>query len=303
MANPLDLRHLRYFIAVAEEGSLRRAADRLFVSQPPLSRQIQDLERIVGSQLLVRSAAGVVLTDAGRVLLGRARRIVGECDALLEAVRKSGKAADDALRIGVSMALHASERKALATAWNKSAGKTEVLPGHSTELLADLRRGQIVLALIGLPADLEGLQSQVIGSVPVVIAVPRTHPAARLRKVSLHDMGDLPLFWFPRGYNPPYHDHCKKAFRAAGFAPRIVTVPPGQIMTLERIAAGEGWTLQTATYARTKVPGIVYRPLAEEALFAIRIAAVWRTQEPAGGQLAQLAARVLAGPGTRKPSR
>jgi hypothetical protein len=126
--------------------------------------------------------------------------------------------------------------------------------------------------------------------------LPARHPAAKLRRVSLLDVEDLPFFWITRAYNPGYHDHCARVFRALGFRPRYRRVEPGLLNTVERIALGEGWTVSNSAMTTSRMAGVAYRDVIEGPRIAVRVAAAWNPgAEPVAIALAEAAARVLAG--------
>lgn len=291
-----DLRQLRYFATVAECGSFRAAAERLHLSQPPLSRQVQALERALGARLLERRPGGVVLTPAGREALARAQALLGQAQALagLFAGKSPGR-----LRIGITAAVTVADRTRLARAWQRALPGTALAlePGFSRDLLPALKEGRLAFALVGLPGDLTWLETRPVHSSPLAAALPAGHRMARRLVVSLLDVTDLPLFWIPRSHNPAYHDFCVRYFRRIGYRPETIIVEPGQLQTLERIAQGEGWTIPNGAALETKVRGVAYRALAEGDDLAVRVIAAWRAEgaDARCARLAAIAARVLGG--------
>jgi len=301
-----DLRHLRYFVAVAEELNFGRAAQRLFISQPGLSRQIRELEAILGTQLLVRDTVSVSLTEAGELALLRARKQLADADAFVEEMNQAATRSAKAVRIGVTVALPLATHKALETGWKKAlAMDTLALEvGESTALLSRLRRRQLEFALLASTSDFGSFEHEVVHAVPLVAAVAQSHPAARKRTITLADLADTPFFWFPRTYHPGYYDQCAKVFAQAGFKPKYKTVQPGQILTLERIVQGEGCTLLSVSQSESKINGLVYRPLKEGEALGIGVAAVWSGggADARGRRFAAAARRVL-NPPKAKPSK
>ena len=297
MARLPDLRALANFVATAEEGSIRKAAERLHVAQPPLSRRLQALERTLGATLFVRGTAGVTLTRAGAALLPLARRLVADVEGLAAAVQAAAGQAQ-ALHLGVTRAIPQAQFPRLAAAWKRAAGgrAVAVREGFTTDLVDALHAREIDFALAGLPFDTRGLACEVVASEPLLAALPKSHPAARRRVVALAQLGDLPFFWNRRSFNPAWYDACERVFRESGFRPRYVPVEPDQLLTFERIAHGEGCTLVNAWRRRTRIAGLAYRPIAEGERLAIRVAAAWPEEAPAAamGKLAAAARRVLA---------
>jgi DNA-binding transcriptional LysR family regulator len=288
MSARFDLRQLRYFVAVAEELSFRRAAERLHISQPPLSRAIAELEAALGVTLLARSTVRVALTPAGEVALKEAGKVLAAAESLAAEMARRTPAQSNALAVGLALAVPPGAAIELAAAWRERFAPrlVETSSGLSPDLLRELRAGRLDYALIGLPAETAGLSQIVVGVEPLVVALPAAHPAARKREVSLADLADLPIFWWRRAAYPAYYDLVRKHFAEQRFRPRFVVVEPAQTMTLERIARGEGCTLVNGSRASLAMDGLAYRPLRDGAPLAIRIALLWR-----GGVGADVTAR------------
>jgi DNA-binding transcriptional LysR family regulator len=307
MPPAFDLRQLRYFVAVAEAGSFRAAAERLHISQPPLSRQVADLERALGARLFERRPSGVELTPAGRDALPRAEAILRQAQELAQAPAHAVPGA--AMRIGLTAAIAVADRVRLAQAWKRGLPHIplEVTAGFTRDLVPALRARRLHFALVGLPGDVSGLETREVSSSPLVAALPGRHRLARRKRVSLLEVADLPLFWIARASSPDYHDFCRRYFRAIGYRPRTILVEPGLMQTFERIAAGEGWTIANGSSIETRVRAVAYRPLAEGADLAVRVAAAWRGPDTEGrfARLAAIAARILrpGSPSRRAPGR
>jgi DNA-binding transcriptional LysR family regulator len=302
MSGHIELRHLRYFVAVAEELNFRRAAERLFISQPALSRQIRELEDLAGARLLDRDTANVRLTPAGQQALLRARRVLQAAGQFSEGLGDVTATPNRRVRVAVSIAISPTRLPRLESGWQRLFGKdaVQVEPGESKLLLPRLLRGELDFALLGAPNDFGTLETAVVSTVPVVITLPADHPAARRKLVALKDVTGLPLFWFPRKFNPPYYDHCANVFAAVGFKPKVINVPPGQLSTLERIREGEGFALLTTAQAQMNIKGVAYRPLKEGMRLGISVVAAWKPdahqpgQKERAAQFAAVARKVLS---------
>jgi DNA-binding transcriptional LysR family regulator len=277
MSKQFDLRQLRYFVVVAEELNFRRAAERLFISQPPLSRQIGELEKILGVRLLERDTTSVKLTPAGAIALKRAKKLLADADGFVNALDQARAKSVHTLRIAASIAIPVSKQKALQDAWKIALGTDaiEVEFGESKKLQPRVRQRQFDFALLGGPGDFRGLESEVIQTLPLVVAMAHHHPAAKKKVVALRDMQGTPLFWFPRTYNPSYYGHCARAFEQIGFTPNYIYVAPGQLATLERISHGEGFSLLTTAQTEVSINGVTQRPLKEGPMLGVSLVAAW----------------------------
>jgi DNA-binding transcriptional LysR family regulator len=191
----MELRTLRYFVAVAEELHFGRAAVRLHMSQPPLSRAIQHLERDLGTTLLHRSPAGVTLTDAGRTLLHEAKALLDQAD------RIRAKLARATITVGILADSADRDAAALAAAYRKSHPHTEIRVRETdlTDPTCGLRTGQVDVALTRGPFDETGLRTRILRRDPVGAVLRADDPLARRDHLTTADLDDRIWFQFPDG--------------------------------------------------------------------------------------------------------
>jgi DNA-binding transcriptional LysR family regulator len=265
MTRAIDVRQLRYFVAVAQERSFRRAAERLHLTQPPLSRQIAELERQLGVRLLARDTRRVQLTAAGELALREFAAALGRFDASVARVAAAAPAAGR-LRLGV---LYWSDLKALAGVERrlKTAGLCAGLDVHTTsshEAVAAVQRGELDAAVVAAPTDLHRLDGTVLGTARLAAFVPAASPLARRRVLALKDLETLPPFFrFARHFNPRLHDHFTQQYEAHGFRPRELAGASEAMGVLAQIARGRGCTCMPDLAARYRYAGVVRRPLRE----------------------------------------
>ena len=262
MDDQIDLRHLRYFLAVAEEGTFRGAAERLFVSQPPLSRQIRQLERALGVILFQRARSGVTLTRAGTALMPAARRALAQAERAVAVARTAGGAHDE-LVVGYTIAFDHSAFPDILSAFRRRHpyGRVVVKRKTSVGLVRDLERGNLDVAFISSHVDAPGLTVEVLREEPFVVALTARHRLARKRRVGLDDLGRERLFWFERRQNPGLYDYCRARFAQAGFNTTVTPEPPDHHILLGLIAEGAGIALLPASLRNVKRKGVVFRSL------------------------------------------
>jgi DNA-binding transcriptional LysR family regulator len=216
-----ELRLIRYWVAVAEERHVTRAAERLHMAQPPLSAAIRQLEQQLGVALLDRSARGVTLTEAGELLAERGRRLLAEADDVVAAVRAVEGEASGLLRLGLTPAARHGVAPELLAAWS------ERVPGvmlHTREdttgaLVRDVRDGRLDLALLFCPPPLEGLAHRVARDEPAVVHVPAGHPVAGRPGVALEDLHGETFLVAGGKDSPGFTAAVLAACRGAGFEP------------------------------------------------------------------------------------
>jgi DNA-binding transcriptional LysR family regulator len=294
MAKPIDrsidIRQLRYFLAVAEELNFRRAAERLHLTQPPLSRQIAALEAALGLALFERASTGVRLTAAGQRARSEFAKTVADFEAAVQRVAGPASSARRRIRLGLPWWVDASGFAAFERAPGRKATAAlqfEPVVGDSLELLALLRRHELDAAVLALPLDLGGLAHQEIARLPHVALVPASSPLARKRALRLSDLETLPAFLrFKKHRNPALWLHYQRLYDAAGFRPARELDAPGSTATIAQIAAGRGGTVMPAPFARQKYPGVVARPLRDEVYVELHLVFAEGLPTPLAGALA-----------------
>ena len=263
---PMELRHLRYFIAVAEELNFRRAAERLHISQPPLSLQIKALEEEVGGALFERTKQHVFLTAAGLVFLSHAREVL-EVAARAKAVVKlalSGEVGE--LRIGFTPSseflpflpatIQAFRARypgvALTLSEMTSAAQLTAIEDHQIDLgVVRKPRGRLVAAL-----RLTRLSTD-----PALLAIHESAPLAKKAKIPVSELKDLPLICLMRGPGAGLHEFVTEVCWAAGFSPHIVQEVHEVSTMVTLVAAGLGAAIIPAPLARMQLDKVTYRPL------------------------------------------
>jgi DNA-binding transcriptional LysR family regulator len=267
MSRSIDLRQLRYFVAVAEELNFRRAAERLHITQPPLSRQVAELEAALGAALLERTTKSVQLTPAGQAALQEFRTLLAAFDAAMERVAHTQAAPRRRLRLGM---VYWSDLAGLAD-FEEAATATRLVTGvdvislASHEAMAALKRGDLDAALVTGPQDTAGLAHRTLGRERHAAFVPQSHPLASKRRVSLHDLKQLPAFFrFRRADNPLLYDHFARQYAAIGFRHPHEAPAVGAMGLLAQIAAGRGGTIMPRAIAARPYPGVAVLELDEE---------------------------------------
>ncbi|AXA89720.1 LysR family transcriptional regulator [Massilia sp. YMA4] len=292
----LDTRALELFVAVATCLNFRHAAERLHMTQPPLSRAIRQLEERLGQRLFERDTRHVALTSAGKALLPRAQRILVLLDEALGTVRALGDGTAAPLRLGLTTAVQAGLFRPFTEALARALPQPPVLHADaSPKLVAALRAGRLDAAVIALPTRTFELAVAPLGPQPLLAALPAAHPLARRRQVALADLADDKLFWFERARQPAFFDHCHAVFARHGFAPRLLREPQDHHVLLAGIAAGQGIALLPASFAALRLRGVVYRPLREGIELAVGLGlATGATSHPASATLRRIAQQHLA---------
>lgn len=262
----IDIRQLRYFLVLAEELNFRRAAERLHLTQPPLSRQIAALEQALGVALLDRSGPLTRLTAAGEQARAAFAQAVQAFDAALAGVAAQAAAPPATLRLGLPWWFDMSAFARLDAAWRAATAQVPLEPQLEAgpELLAGLLRQTLDAALIAMPHDLQGLRHVEVARLQHVAVVPAASPLARKRALRLADLQDGPVFLrFARRVNPALWTHYQRQYEALGFRPRREAEAPGTTATIAQIAAGRGCTLLPTALARQRYPGVAYRRLVD----------------------------------------
>jgi len=267
----MELRHLRYFVAVAEHGHVTRAAESLGIQQPPLSQQIKALEDELGVQLLRRKPRGVELTDAGAAFLERARVILGEVERAFASTRRTARGEQGRVVVGFtsSAPFHPFVPRVIRMFREASPHVSLVLEeSGSSELVHGLHSETIDAAFIRSPvADVVDLLVEPILQEKMVVALPTGHPLAGdlTRPLELSELANHTFILYKRPGAPGLYDSIIAACRGAGFSPLVGQEAPRIISTLNLVAAGLGVSAVPESLRRLQMDGVVYRDLADSA--------------------------------------
>jgi DNA-binding transcriptional LysR family regulator len=263
----MELRHLRYFVAVAEELHFRRAAERLHVAQPSVSEQVRKLEDELGVRLFERTPRSVTLTDAGTVLLAEARRVLGCAEAARLAVRSARDRPGIVLRIGyIPSSLSAGVPRALhRVASTMPHLQTTMEPGAGIELVEAVRAGELDAAVVSLPIPTAGLRVTTLGDQGAVAVFPVGHSQAVSAEVRLGQIAPERIVVLPRDADRPFYDAVIAACRDAGISPTLVEMPDGEIeRVLLAVASGAGMALLPECVSeRYAAAGVRFVPLSD----------------------------------------
>jgi DNA-binding transcriptional LysR family regulator len=261
----LELRRVRYFVAVAEELHFRRAAQRLHLAQPALSQQVKKLETELGVELLLRNKRGVALTPAGVVFLAESRRLLRQADEAARAAREARTGAVGSLRIGhTADTLPVKLFRAFAAFAASHPGvnvRPETMPARRT--IDDVRVGHLDVGVIGLPAPVSDLQITPLDVDGTVVAIADRHPLSGGAVVPLESLADERLVLLPRATNPAFYDGVTAAFRTADISPVLLETAESLVMhALLNVAAGVGIAILPSSAAeRYSAHGVSFRPL------------------------------------------
>lgn len=265
MNNAIDLRQFRYFLALSEELNFGRAALRLNISQPPLSRQIRQLEDLLGVELFVRGSNGVALSEAGAAFLPEARKTLAQAEKAVAAAKGVRSAAGGQFVVGYTTVF---DRSAIPDVFDRlrqqfPSWRFAAKGKHSIGLVRDLKSGTIDAAFIGLHTDTQGLAQETVHEEPLVVALSASHPLASKRRIGFDDLRGERMFWFERRLNPGFYDYCQAYFEQIGFKPQTLPEPPDHHILLGLIAEGQGFALVSSSLRQVKRQGVVFRALKE----------------------------------------
>ena len=280
----MELRHLRYFVAVAEELHFGRAAERLDMTQPPLSQQIHQLEEELGASLFRRHARGVALTDAGKVFLGRARKILEDAGIAAEDARRADRGEFGELRLALTFNAAWAVLPAIVRRYRElyPAVRLHLHELATGEQIDAFRAGQIDAGFINLPIPDDEFQWRPVGRDRLVAAVPVSHELASRSRVPLADLAALDWLTAPRRASPKVHDRIAAAFEAGGRIPRIAQEARYSWTLLSFVAAGMGFALVSSNLASVRREGVSFVELEEEAGLDLELALAWRSDAASG---------------------
>jgi DNA-binding transcriptional LysR family regulator len=272
----MELRHLKYFIAVAEELNFRRAAERLHMEQPPLSRQIRQLEEELSVELFLRSTQGVFLTEAGQAFLGEARLTLAQAERSAQVAKQFNDVQRKKLTIGFSICVFDRLLAQIVQTFRETSPEVaiELKEMHTTPQIKALLSGEIDVGFVFLPVDQPDILTEVVLHESLVIALPEAHPLASLPTIPLSLLADEPFIIFPRSVRPDFYDLIIRLCQQAGFQPKIVQEATPPEVAVSFVEAGAGVSLMAAGAKKRHSAGVVYRALGESTPY-LDIAVAW----------------------------
>ncbi|WP_250527870.1 LysR family transcriptional regulator [Caballeronia sp. GAWG2-1] len=277
----MELRHIRYFLAVAEELNVTRAAERLGIGQPPLSQQIHALEDEMGVRLFRRTGHGVVLTEAGEAFAADARRILNDTRIAVENAQSAGRGEMGQLNIGFtgSAAFNPVVSQLIRAYRQAFPNVTLTLAeGNTAQLLAYLDAGTVDVAFVRLGSQSPvGVEFHHIAVEPMRVVLPVTHRLAKKKKIALSALAEDPFVMLPRVASPTLHDVIVGACREAGFEPVAGQQAPQLSSVVNLVAAEFGVSLVPASVCQIQVEGVVYADMTGKAV-SIRLALASRIE-------------------------
>jgi len=268
----MELRHLRYFQAVAEELNFTRAARRLHIAQPPLTQQIKALEAEIGVTLIDRSAYRIELTEAGRAFAAEVGRILGDVRNAVLVAKRTARSAAGQVRVGFTAS--ASFNPLVTRAFRTFRSDypdidVSLEESQSTELALALREGRIDAAFVRPPLSADGIVVHLLEEEEMVVAVAREHRLARRKAVLLRDLQAETFILYPRIVRPGLADAVVAACEQAGFVPKVEQYAPQLSSTINLVATSLGISIVPRSMQGLQPQAVAYVPLRGRPLTAL----------------------------------
>jgi DNA-binding transcriptional LysR family regulator len=276
----MELRHLYYFVAVAEELHFGRAAQRLRIAQPPLSQQIQKLEEELGVQLFRRTKRRVELTEAGQVFLQEARQALAQVEQAVTAARRAGRGEIGRLAVGFVGSASYEILPTMIRRFHECFPDVELVLREATtsQQIRALHEGRIHVGLLRPPVSGDALVIESFLVEPLIAALPETHALAGQPAVSLQELAHERYITFPRHLGPGLYDQIISVCQQAGFSPEITQEAVQMQTILGLVATGIGVALIPASARNLRSAGVAYSEL-QGVQSGVEMALAWRKDD------------------------
>ncbi|TXT34803.1 MAG: LysR family transcriptional regulator [Comamonadaceae bacterium] len=277
----MDIRHLKSFIMVAEELNIGRAALRLHISQPPLTRQIQQLEQELNVQLFIRTPRGVELTQAGDMFLAEARNIRHLMEQAIERTVRAGQGKLGRLDIGIFGTGIFSVIPLLLQLFRSTHPDVRVILHTMTkgEQIEALRQKRITIGFHRMPLQHPDIENLLLINELLYLAVNEAHPLSQQESISFAELENHSLVLFPTGDRPNFADKVIELCRGEGFMPDISQIVGDAVTGVALVAAGLGTTIVPKSVTTLKLPGVIYRPLKNSVDTHVDLSCVYRKDD------------------------
>lgn len=285
-----EIRHLRYFVAAAEHGSFRKAGLAIDIGESAISRRIRDLEDQLGASLFQRHSGGVCLTIAGQRFLRRARIALQQIEDGAKDVAAIGRAEKGRLKVGIFSSLASGFLFELLRTYDRSHPDVhiELMDGNPAEHVAAVRQFQLDVAFITGTNTWDDCETEPLWSERVFVVLPSDHQFTTYQQLRWHDLSGESFIVSDAAPGPEIHDYLVQRLADLGHHPEIHAQYVGRDSLLSMVAIGRGLTLTSEATTGTQIPGIAYRPIANEVL---PFSAIWspKNDNPACRRLLSLA--------------
>jgi len=265
-----EFRRLKHFIAVAEELHVGRAAVRLHMSQPPLSRSIHQLEESLGVELFVRTSQGVELTNEGEVFLKEARKILQMVERACEFTSQAKRGEIGRLVIGYygSAIFNVLPRLMAEFKARYPSAELSIHNMNKGEQIQALRDHNIHIGFIRYVGDEPDIVTKTILREPIQVALPVNHPFAEAQSISIDELAKEPMVVFPHSPRPSFADQVIAVCRKAGFVANIVQEADDAETCIALVSAGLGISMVPQSVSHLRVPGVIYKPLTPDIMMS-----------------------------------
>lgn len=272
----MDLKQLRYFVMVAEELNFSRAAEKLHISQPPLSQQIKSLEEEMGVALLMRNRREVRLTNAGEVFLRESRLLLDQFRSAVNSTVRASQSNTGSIRLGVATSALFSVMPTLATLMRSEFPNVDVLVTdmQSDDQVRAVALGALDIGVVHVKAERMNVCRQQVFSESFAVVLPAHHPQAGNPRFALADLADEPMVALPRSHAPTVFDAIVGACSAAGFSPTVKHYARNPLTIMQMVRAGFGVALVPRSYCESSYPGVLFRDV-PTAVGRIRLEVIW----------------------------
>lgn len=281
-ASSIDLRHLRYFVAVVRERSFRAAANVVHVSQPPLTRQVQQLEEALGVQLLVRRSNGVEPTEAGAAFYVEAENILKLLGGAVANAQLAGEGRLGRLEVGVFGSAVLDTVPRIMLAFRSLYPNVEVVL-HNMDRdsqVEALRERRITVGFNRFFLDEPGLTWESLFTERMLVAVPATHPLAHREEIDLNELSSEPLVFYPRVERPGgFTNALLQMFHRRSIIPNIVQDVDDVVTAVALVSSGLGLCLVVESARNLRMPGVCYVRLRAEDELQFELCMIWRSDE------------------------
>ncbi len=259
----MEFRHLRYFLALADEGNFGRAAKRVHISQPPLTRQIRQLEEEFGARLFERTSKGVELTEAGRLFREEAVKILALAQQTAEKTRKAGRGQLGRLDVGIfgSAVLNVIPRLILEFRRRYPEVEVHLHTMRRPEQIEALQEGRLTVGFVRVFPDAPDMAVETVLKERLMVAINRDNELSRHREIAVRAFADQPLILFPSAPRPSLGDHVVALCHGEGFPPRIAQEVEDVVTSIALVSCGFGICVVPECATRLRLPRVVYRPL------------------------------------------